>query len=102
MGRDIRPRLPWWAALGVAPLIVTGQHDAADQFLERASRKKDPEWWAGLDRHDQPHLNISGGCLCRCPDCVRDVKPESDYLRCVCDLCNEDCPTDRLDRPSIT
>ncbi len=92
------PRVPWWAALPVGFLIGTGQHDTAERYLERVSRKADPRWWADFDRHAKPHLNEDGGCLCRCEACLSDTRPGSAFLRCTCLNCNENCPTDRLDR----
>lgn len=53
-----------------------------------------------LEGHTVPHLNDNGGCLCKCPLCVKPI-PDRIFGRCICPQCNEECPTDRLDQPEV-
>lgn len=41
-----RPAVSWWVPFVLAPLIMSG---SADAFLERNSRRVDPDWWKEYD-----------------------------------------------------
>lgn len=53
-------------------------------------------------QHAQPHFNESGGCQCRCYQCVQvRMKEHRDHIDisqyCICRECSEDCPSvDRI------
>lgn len=56
-------------------------------------------------RHDHPHRNDSGGCLCSCRHCLAYfVEPHPSRpgvlcirRKCICIQCSEDCPGERTD-----
>ena len=54
--------------------------------------------------HADPHMNVHGGCDCTCIRCVGWMRRESQTFNvirwrklCICDNCNDECVTDRLD-----
>lgn len=61
-------------------------------------------------RHVYPHWNLTGGCKCKCSECVRVVikniddptKPRMLVQQCCCKGCNHSCDgIGRLDSVNI-